>query len=1325
MHNFRKIASGVYIFVLSLCLKPDVMTLSGFFLEPTHIFDIDMAVSVKEHLFFFLRFVFAAVMAVGAVPHAGAEAFRYLTRDDGLAHNRYYEVCEDGDGFIWLYSHHGVDRYDGNIIVHYDIPTSFPVLSDNETYVRMACGADGVVHISMKNGEIFRYDRETDRLVLVTEVNAGGSLLGFLPDDGLFCTSGGLFVEKDGGFVMAALKGTPVYDIVRYEENSWIAATSGGLFYVRRIGDGFEERELASEFSGSIMKLALTCGKVYIGTFSGLYVYEFGKRALKKVDSVPSISICGFARASDKELVVAADGGGLYFIETGSGKLVNHYGESTGMTAGMLSNSVSDVCCDHIGRIWAVSPDGVCFLDPEALKIRWAGQPSEQHPHGCHVNRMLQDSNGDLWLGSNEGVSFMKKGYSALTDMTPDDGLPHVVLSLAEDSMGNIWAGGYSMKVYRLSMKTGKADILPSYKENGSFGAPSEFIYSLLNDGRYMWMGGIEGFLARYDCISGRYEYFDKILVGDMIRYSDDKIVAASVGGLAVIDRTAGQIRVISEFGGVSLTGPIRKVIKASDGKLWLATDGSGLISYDMETGRSCQYAVSDGLSSMSVNNVVEDGMRRIWTTTEDGIYWIDEMSGSLKNARAYLAIPECFFNDRAAICLDDGTLGFGTTSGVFFFHPDVRTLKIQENCRLYFYGFRVRGTSGKTELSAVRALQGGKKVVLPYRNNSFSVAFSALSDFSGGGLSFSWRMGNQAEWCASPEDNVLIFNDISRGNHTLYVRASDKFTGQVLAESSVLFRIKSPWWLSGWAFIAYSALAVLFCYMAFRYYMQKENEARFQDKIRLFTGLAHDIRTPLNLIKSPLSEIAASVNLPVEYKDRLETASRNVDRISEMVSRLLSLQKTEAGAGAQSPVEIRAYIEGRVAEFLPAARKKSLELTFEVKPSVPKFIMADVSRLDHVMQNLLSNAVKYTEKGSVKVSVASGASEWNIMVYDTGRGIPKGEQSRIFNDFFRAWNVASADEGGFGIGLVVTRRFVRQMKGDISFVSEEGKGSVFTVSLPMEVYEEPAPCCQESVPDKVDETQVRARLLLVEDDTEFREYLCRVLSEEYDVSAAGNGQQALDAVRNDNPDIVVSDIMMPVMRGDDLCRILKNDMETSHIPVILLSALDDKESIILGLESGANDYVVKPFDISVLKLRIRNILKSRDDLRHRLLSGGKSTPEENYTNILDKKFMDTILSIMESELGNSAFSVEEIGPRIGMSRTSLYNKLKALTGESPVSLLRIMRLNKAKELLEKHESSITDVAVAVGFSDAKYFGTCFKKQFGISPGKLQNGGHN
>lgn len=1285
-----------------------------------------MAVSLKECLRVFLKFSIAVVLAAVSGLHAGAEAFRYLTREDGLAHNRYYEVCEDGDGFIWLYSHHGVDRYDGNIIVHYDIPSEFPVLIDNETYVRMECGRDGILHLSMKNGEIFRYDRETDRFVIETEVNAGGNLLGFLPDDRVFCMSEGLFIEKDGTFIQVALKGTPVYDMVPYEDKSWLAATSGGLFYVRQTADGFEEEKLASEFSGSIMKLALACGKVYVGTFSGLYVYELGSHVLKRVDSIPAISVGAFARVSDKELLLAADGGGLYMIDTGTGKLLRRYCETQGMRTGLLSNSVSDVCCDHVGRIWAVSPDGVCFLDPDALKIRWAGQPSELHPRGFHVNRMFQDRGGDLWLGSDEGIHVMRKGYPELIDKTPCDGLPHVVLSLAEDGQGNIWAGGYSMKVYKLSPKAGKTEVLPSYKETGDFGAPSEFIYSLLNDGRYMWMGGIEGVLARYDCVNGGYEYFDRILVGDMVRYSEDKLVAASVGGLAVIDRDSGSSTVISEFGGETLAGPIRKVMKASDGKLWLATDGSGLISYDMETGKSRQYTTGDGLSSMSVGNVVEDNVGRIWTTTEDGIYWIDGMSGSLKNARAYLAIPECFFNDRAAICLDDGTLGFGTTSGVVFFHPDVKDFKAPVNCRIYFYGFKVRGTSGKTDLSAVRALQSGKKVVLPYRNNSFRVAFSALSDFSGGGLSFSYRMGNQTEWNDSPEDNVLIFNDISRGNHILYVRASDKFTGKVLDESSVLFRIKSPWWLSWWAFLGYSALALLLWMMAFRYYRQKENEARFQDKIRLFTGLAHDIRTPLNLIKAPLSDITSSVNLPAEYKERLKIASRNVDRISEMVSRLLSLQKTEtaAGGGMQSPVEIRAYIEGRVAEFLPAARKKSLELTFEVKRSVPRFIMADVTRLDHVMQNLLSNAVKYTEKGSVKVSVTSDASEWNLIVSDTGRGIPKGEQSRIFNDFFRAGNVVSADEGGFGIGLVVTRRFVRQMKGDISFVSEEGKGSVFTVSLPLEAYyEEQAVQRQESVPEKLGEPQVRARLLLAEDDTEFRDYLCKVLSEDYDVSSAANGQQALDAIRKDNPDIVVSDIMMPVMRGDDMCRVLKNDMETSHIPVILLSALDDKESIILGLESGANDYVVKPFDVSVLKLRIRNILRARDDLRHNLLSEGKSTPEENYTNLLDKKFMDTILSIMESELGNSAFSVEEIGPRVGMSRTSLYNKLKALTGESPVSLLRIMRLNKAKELLEKPGNSLTDVAVAVGFSDAKYFGTCFKKQFGISPGKLQNGG--
>lgn len=1276
---------------------------------------------LKNYSSALLRILIVAVLDVLYCIPLGAEAFRYLTRDDGLSYSRYYSVCEDSEGFVWLYSHHGVDRYDGNIVVHYDLPSSSPVIGNDEAYVRMVCCKDRL-YISMKNGDIFTYDRLMDRFVLDRHV-CGGSLLGFLPEEALFCMSDGLYRGTEDGYERVALDGTPVYDMIPYEDDSWFAATSDGLSYVERTAGGFETASLATDFSGSIERMMIVCGKIYIGTFSGLYIYNIGGHSLKRVDSVPDVSICGFARSGSRELIVASDGGGIYVLDASTGKLMRQYYETGRNRTGLLSNSVADMCLDHTGRIWAVSLDGVCFLDPDAVKMLWIGQPSEDNPRGYHVNRMLQDREGNLWLGSDEGLAVMRNGSSSLAEKISDDGLPHVVLSLAEDSAGNIWAGGYSMCVYTVHGVDGSLEQIPSYKDNGSYGAPSSFIYSILSDGDYIWMGGIEGRLARYDKSTDRYTYFDNLLVGDMIKYSADTLLAATVEGLSVIDREKGVVGTISSFGGVPLSGPVRNVFKARDGRIWMATDGSGLISYSLQTGEARQYTKADGLSSMSVNNVLEDRSGRIWTTTEDGLYWIDSMSGAVKNARSYLSVPECFFNDRAAICLQDGRLGFGTSSGVFFFTPEINPYRTPEACRIYFYDFDIIGAQDRVYLSAVKALHSDRNVVLPYRSRSFRISYSAIADYCGGGFSFSYRLGSHDEWNASPEDNTLIFNDIASGSHVLSVRVSDKFTGEVLAEKQVRFVIKSPWWASWWAVLMYAALAFLSGWMLLRYFRQKESEARFQDKMRLFIGLAHDIRTPLNLIKAPLSDMSASENLPHEFKERLGIASRNVDRISEMVSRLLSLQKTEASGGSEklTPVEVRAYVEGRVAEFLPAARQKAISLTFEVEPDVPCFIMSDVARLDHIVQNLLSNAVKYTSDGSVSLRVACSQKEWNIAVSDTGHGIPRSEQGRIFNDFFRAENISSSGEGGFGIGLVVVRRFVHQMNGRITFSSEEGKGSVFTVILPMTVYHKAVPVTDVQVNadlDSADPVQA-ATLLLVEDDADFRGYLCKVLSDEYNVLTAENGQQALDKIHEMEPDVIVADVMMPVMRGDDFCRALKNSLETSHIPVILMSALDDKENIILGLESGANDYVVKPFDMSVLKLRIRNLIRSRNNLRKKLIEEGVSTPEENYPNILDKKFMDSILSIMESEIGNENFTVEELVSRVGMSRTALYNKVKALSGESPNTLLRIVRLNRAKTLLEQKGVSIAEVAYQVGFMDVKYFSACFKKRFGISPSKV------
>ncbi len=572
---------------------------------------------------------------------------------------------------------------------------------------------------------------------------------------------------------------------------------------------------------------------------------------------------------------------------------------------------------------------------------------------------------------------------------------------------------------------------------------------------------------------------------------------------------------------------------------------------------------------------------------------------------------------------------------------------------------------------------------------------------------------------------------NLSSGKYVFHLRAFDKYTGQQLGERFLDIVIHRPYWVSWWALLVYSAILSAFAYVFLQYRRQRANEVRIRDKIHTFVSIAHDIRTPVTLIKAPLSELDAQDELPEQSKKIVAVAMRNVEKLMGMIAQLLEFQKNEQYAETCLKVtlyDIKAYLEEKMAEFRLAAMQKSVSMELEVESDMPR-VWIDREKMDHIIDNLLSNALKYTEKGCIRIQVRRMGKKWTIEVKDTGIGIPTKEQGHIFRGYYRAQNAMDFEETGSGIGLMITRQIVKQHHGTISFRSVEGQGTTFVVtfprkikaSVPMETEEDgrEEDHSAAGVTHKETERVGRNVLLLAEDDADMREYLVDSLSAEYKVIAVPDGGKALEKAREINPDIIISDIVMPVLEGDELCRILKSSVDTSHIPIILLTALSERENIIFGLEAGANDYIIKPFDLSVLKARIRNILQNRQHLRETVLAMDAQPEEIDYTSQLDREFLEKVMNVIEKELSNSEFSINDFCRMLGMSRTSVYNKIKTLTGQGPNDFIRIVRLKRAKELLAFRKYSIGEVASMVGFSDPKYFSTCFKKQFGVSPSKF------
>lgn len=483
-------------------------------------------------------------------------------------------------------------------------------------------------------------------------------------------------------------------------------------------------------------------------------------------------------------------------------------------------------------------------------------------------------------------------------------------------------------------------------------------------------------------------------------------------------------------------------------------------------------------------------------------------------------------------------------------------------------------------------------------------------------------------------------------------------------------------------------------------------------------------------MIKSPLLNIELEGGLSESARANLLQARAGIEKTMGMLDEMLGLRREAKGARqlrVQS-VDILEYLHVKIEEYSTLALFKGISIECDVAPDMPR-VMIDPDKFDHIVDNLMSNAIKYTNHGKVTLSARrSGRRHWALSVADTGIGMSVADARYVFKRRHRSPEAAGCDASGTGLGLLITGRLVHDHRGKITFISEQGRGSKFTVTLPVEFATRyrtvPLPGTDETgnaadTADTDDSAQHRSTVYVIDDDPDMRAFLKAQLGDEYNVITSDNPASALDDIRSGNPDLVISDIMMPRLRGDEMCRMLKTNIDTSHIPVILLTGLAGREDIVSGLEARADDYIIKPFDIVVLKARIRNIIKSRRELGKRVLAEDCEPAQEEFSSELDRRFMTRTMEIINEHLSDSEYSVNELCADLGMSRTSVYNKIKSLSGQSPNEFMRIMRLNRSKELLATRNYNISEVAYMVGFSDPKYFSTCFKKQFGFSPSKI------
>ena len=559
-----------------------------------------------------------------------------------------------------------------------------------------------------------------------------------------------------------------------------------------------------------------------------------------------------------------------------------------------------------------------------------------------------------------------------------------------------------------------------------------------------------------------------------------------------------------------------------------------------------------------------------------------------------------------------------------------------------------------------------------------------------------------------------------------------------------MLIIISPPLWATPWAIAGYIMLAVLVCVILFRIITLRKQKRISEEKTRFFINTAHDIRTPLTLIKAPLEELRNKDMVNEEGKGHVSMALRNVDVLLRLITNLINFERINTYSSHMyiAEYELGTYMSGICDTFHAYANIKHIRLTYESNFQYLN-VWFDRDKMDSIMKNILSNAMKYTpENGNIYVSASEYEDGWGIEVKDTGIGIPRNEQKGLFHTYFRGSNAVNLRVSGSGIGLALVHRLVRLHGGKITIESTAEQGTLVRIIFPkgnkhfrkasiisatpersISMPEVVTPALSAVEPKQSDASS--RRILIVEDNDDLRIYLVNTLGEDYLVQSCHNGKEALEILSEFKPDLVLSDIMMPEMSGDELCAAIKGNIETSHIPVLLLTALGDEKNMLEGLKIGADDYMAKPFSISILKASINRLITNRILLHKKYGSSDFETEKwpKGCRDTLDWKFIASVRENVEKNMADPDFTVDMLCSLHHMSRSSFYNKVKALTDCSPADYVRLIRMQYAARMLKEGEHSITEIADMTGFCDAKYFREVFRKHFGVSPSEYRGKG--
>jgi len=1047
-------------------------------------------------------------------------------------------------------------------------------------------------------------------------------------------------------------------------------------------------------------------------------------------------------------------------------------------SASLSSNIILSIYQDNDGILWIGTTNGLNKLVRETGQcFRFSLYPED----GPRVNAIQEDSLGKLWLGTNRGIIQFDKYSEEMQQYAVEwEGAPRGyrenISSICNDN-NDLWFGASSSGgIHKYNITSGNfTHYLRYYSVN-------DILEQLDDNECYLWFAGNTFGLLKMDKETGHYIMYghNSRLPGSL---SDNRIhvLCQSSSGTLWLGTGNGLNKLVIGPGKPDSSKILEYKDYSTGDKINYRDsvgayfdDNSADLYYEGPFISFINHTEEQGLPSNHVVGILEDDGGKLWLSTLNGISRFDPQRKTFRNYYKSDGLPSNQFVPRACYKNDQGELFFGTVSGLTSFFPD----SIKDNPHIppiVITDFRLfhkpvpidpeMATNSESGFALPKHISRLDTIKLSYRENVFSLEFAALDYRNSLKNQYAYKLeGFNEDWIYTDASNrTATYTNLDPGEYVFRVKGSNNDGLWNEDGTSLKIIITPPWWETSMAYSIYIIIigSIIFGARRFqlsrvrlRYQVELEHieTERYQEidklKSHFFANISHEFRTPLTLILGPVSKMLNKLK-GSEWDQDLNIMQRQAKRLLDLVTQLLDLSRLEAKRMKLKASErnIIPLLKGTVLSFASLSDTKKITLTFNSEREIiPVYCEKDI--IVKIINNLLSNAFKFTPSGGqIEVAVQTD-SDHNldnegtlvITVSDSGIGIARGRIANIFNRFYQVDSSETREHEGTGIGLSLTKELIELHKGAIAVESQEGKGSVFTVSLPLgkshlkpeEIVEKFEQAGESFEPDRsltkpepVSEQQASTSkkglpvVLIVEDNTDVRNYI-RGYLEDYRCFEAGNGEDGLRLALKKIPDLIVSDIMMPKMDGVEFCKQIKTDERTSHIPVILLTAKADMDSKLEGLETGADDYLTKPFEAKELQVRVKNLIEQRRQLRERFRKDINPDPEDMPISPLDTEFLQKVMKAVNSHIEEPEFGVTELSKELFTSRQHLYRKLQALLGLTGQEFIRSIRLKRAAQMLRSHTDQITQIAYKTGFNNPSYFTECFRREFGQTPSSYE-----